>query len=217
MCVRAGIILPAICAAVLSLNASPSPANAASPPDSAAAASSASALATDIKVHFDLPSGPMDKALRDFAVQADRNISYEPSIVSGLQAPAIKGEFTVGDALTLLLKGTKLHAVDINTKTIRILEKVSPGTSLQTVPEESSSNDGETHNKNDLDEITVTGTHIRGTTDSPSPVLVFTRNDIDAAGVNTIPEFLQSLPQNFGGTSENTIGNIAAGNSTNTV
>ena len=148
----------------------------------------------------------MDKALRDFAVQANRNISYEPSIVVGLKAPAIKGEFTVGDALTLLLKGTKLRAFDINTKTIRILENASPGTSPQTVPKESSSNDGETHNKNDLDEITVTGTHIRGTTNSPSPVLVFTRDDIDAAGVNTIQQFLQSLPQNFGGASENTIG-----------
>jgi iron complex outermembrane recepter protein len=217
MCVRAGIILSAFCAAVLSLNASPSPANAASPPDSTAAVSSTSAVASDIKVHFDLPSGPMDKALRDFAVQADRNISYEPSIVSGLQAPAIKGEFTVGDALTLLLKGTNLRAVDINTKTIRILEKVSPGTSLQTVPEDSSSKDSETHNKNDLDEITVTGTHIRGTTDSPSPVLVFTRDDIDAAGVNTIQEFLQSLPQNFGGASANTIASVADRSSTNAV
>jgi iron complex outermembrane receptor protein len=158
----------------------------------------------------------MDKALRDFAVQANRNISYEPSIVAGLQAPAIKGEFTVGDALTLLLKGTKLRAVDINTKTIRILENTSPGTSLQTVPQESSSNGGETHNKSDLDEITVTGTHIRGTTDSPSPVLVFTRDDIDAAGANTIQQFLQSLPQNFGSTSESTVAAVA-GKSTNTV
>jgi iron complex outermembrane receptor protein len=215
MCVRAGIILSAIYAAVLSLTAPPSPANAASPPDPTTAASSTSALGSDIKLQFDLPAGPMDKALRDFAVQANRNISYEPSIVAGLQTPAIKGEFTVGDALTLLLKGTKLHAVDINTKTIRILEKASSGTSLQTVQQESSSNDGETHNKNDLGEITVTGTHIRGTTDSPSPVLVFTRDDIDAAGVNTIQEFLQSLPQNFGGASENTIGSIAAISRTN--
>ena len=215
MCVRAGIILSAFCAAVLSLNASPSPANAASPPDSTAAASSTSALASDIKMHFDIPAGPMDKALRDFAVQADRNISYEPSIVSGLQAPAIKGEFTVGDALSLLLKGTKLHAVDINTKTIRILEKASPGTSLQTVPEDSSSKDTETQGKYDIDEITVTGTHIRGTTNSPSPVLVFTRDDIDAAGANTIQDFLQSLPQNFGGASANTIGQIAARSQTN--
>jgi iron complex outermembrane receptor protein len=214
MCARAGIILSAIYAAVLSLNASPSSANAA-PSDSTAAASSTSALASEIKLHFDLPAGPMDKALRDFAVQANRNISYEPSIVAGLQAAAIKGEFTVGDALMLLLKGTKLRAVDINTKTIRILEKTSSGTSLQTVPENSPSKDTETQGKNDIDEITVTGTHIRGTTDSPSPVLVFTRDDIDAAGVNTIQQFLESLPQNFGGISENTMGAIAGGSQAN--
>jgi iron complex outermembrane receptor protein len=210
MCVRAGIILPTFCAAVLSLNASPYPANAASPPDSAAAAGSTSALGSDTKLHFDLPAGPMDKALRDFAVQADRNISYEPSIVAGLQTRGIDGEFTVGAALTLLLKGTKLSAVDINTKTIRILEKTSPGTSLQTVPDDSSSKNTELQSKNDIEEITVTGTHIRGTTDSPSPVLVFTRDDIDAAGASTIQQFLQSLPQNFGGASENTIGQVSA-------
>src|ERR1700678_3409828 len=216
MCARAGIILSAIYAAVLSLNASPSSANAASPPDSTAAASSTSALGSNIKLHFDLPAGPMDKALRDFAVQANRNISYEPSIVAGLQAVAIRGEFTVGDALTLLLKGTKLRAVDVNTKTIRILEKTSSGTSPQTVPEDFSSKNTEIQNENDIEEITVTGTHIRGTTDSPSPVLVFTRDDIDAAGATTIQDFLQSLPQNFGRTSPNTIGGLT-GNSTNTV
>src|SRR5271156_3366980 len=129
MCARAGIILSAIYAAVLSLNASPSSAKAASPPDSSAAAGSTSAFASDIKLHFDLPAGPMDKALRDFAVQADRNISYEPSIVSDLQAPAIKGEFTVGEALTLLLKGTRLRAADVNTKTIRILDETQSGKS----------------------------------------------------------------------------------------
>ncbi len=254
MCLRAGIILPAIYAAVLSLNASASsagagsPAGAASPagstvaPDSTHAAGDTSALDAGIQLHFDLAPGPLDKALRDFAVQANRNISYEPSIVAGLRSPAIKGEFTVGDALSLLLKGTKLRAVNINKKTIRILEKAnsaargaaegrdnnylrspdagaisrmesdSPpasGASPEIKSEESSSNDAKTRDKNDLDEITVTGTHIRGTKESPSPVQVYTRDDIDAAGVSTIQEFLQSLPQNFGGASENNIGGIA--------
>ncbi len=66
-----------------------------------------------------------------------------------------------------------------------------------------------------LTEITVTGTHIRGTKDSPSPVLVYTRDDIDATGASTLQQFLQSLPQNFGGASENTIGQIAAKSQTN--
>ena len=252
MCVRAGIILPAICAAVLLLDVSPadaaSPAGSTAAPDSTSAAGAASALASDTKLHFDLAAGPLDKALRDFAVQASRNISYEPSIVAGLQAPAIKGEFTVGDALSLLLKGTKLHAVDVDNNTIRILNKTTPAarsaaeardndyvrsTGFDTVSqtgyspplssgsspgngsEDSSLNDTKMHSKNDLDEITVTGTHIRGTTDSPSPVLVFTRADIDAAGTNTIQQFLQSLPQNFGGASENTIGAIASNGQTN--
>jgi iron complex outermembrane receptor protein len=95
------------------------------------------------------------------------------------------------------------------------MAQVASGTSLQSVPEDSSSKDTEAHGKNDLDEITVTGTHIRGTTDSPSPVLVFTRDDIDAAGVNTIQQFLQSLPQNFGGASENTIGTVVSSGQTN--
>lgn len=252
MCVRAGIILPAICAAVLLLDASSvdaaSPARSTAASDSTSAAGAASALGSDIKLHFDLAAGPLDKALRDFAVQANRNISYEPSIVAGLQARAIKGEYTVGDALSLLLKGTKLHAVDIDNKTIRIHERAnsaargaaeargndysrSPDTSAKSQmgpdapsisttsreikSEDSLPNNAKTHDKNDLDEITVTGTHIRGTKESPSQVLVFTRDDIDAAGVNTIQQFLQSLPQNFGGASENTIGSIAVNSQTN--
>ncbi len=249
MCVRAGIILSAIYAVMLLLGLSLSSTSVASPadftaaPDSTSAAGAASSLGSDIKFHFDLAAGPLDKALRDFAFQAKRNISYEPSIVAGLPSPAIKGEFTVGDALAILLKGTKLRALDVNKKTIRIVEKAntaahgnaeargdhyqrdahigsasqsaphsptSSGASQERESEDSSSNDAKTHNENDLDEITVTGTHIRGIKDSPSPVLVFTRADIDAAGVNTIQQFLQSLPQNFGGASENTIGSIAA-------
>src|ERR1700678_3814082 len=134
MCVRAGIILSAICAAVLSLNTSassassadaPSPVGSTAAPDSTPVAVGPTILGSDVKLHFDVAAGPLDKALRDFAVQASRNISYEPSIVAGLQAPAIKGEFTVGDALSLLLKGTRLHAVNVDAKTIRILKNAS--------------------------------------------------------------------------------------------
>ena len=59
--------------------------------------------------------------------------------------------------------------------------------------------------KGGLEEIVVTGTHIRGVTDSPAPVHVYTRDDIDRSGVGTVAEFIQRLPQNFnGGASEST-------------
>ncbi|MGB6308791.1 MAG: TonB-dependent receptor [Steroidobacteraceae bacterium] len=188
MCVRAGIILPAICAALLLFTLTPSPADAASRPDSTAETASASALASNVKLHFDIAAAPLDKALREFAVQANRNVSYEPSIVAGLQGPAIKGEFTVADALSLLLKGTRLRAVDVDAHTIRILEKASSA----------AADTAESHDENDLTEIIVTGSHIRGESGA-SPVLEIGREEIDRSGYTSVADLMLSLPQNFGG------------------
>jgi iron complex outermembrane recepter protein len=236
MCGRAGIILSAIFASTLSLNVSTS------------LASSTSPAGAEIKSRFDLPAEPLDKALRDFAVQANCNISYEPSIVAGLQAPAIKGEFTVGGVLSIMLTGTRLRAVNVNEDTIQILEK-APSTTRDATsapntyyphavgdvrvadagPDapattnassgspaiDSFKSDAERHGNGDLQEITVTGTHIHGTKDSPSPVQIYNREDIDATGMNTVQQFLQTLPQNFGSASENTIGAVAGNGQTN--
>jgi iron complex outermembrane receptor protein len=235
MCKRAGIVLLAIFASALTLHASPSVSMAASP---AAAAP---------KAHFDLPAEPLDKALRDLAVQANRNISYEPSIVAGLSAPALNGDFTVEDALSLLLKGTSLRVVNVNADTIRIVGRpkatsrsappsndhlsqgadglraagAAPdaqaprGASPASSAGDSSTGDALRHGDKDVEEITVTGTHIRGTKESPSPVLVFSRADIDATGMITVQQFLQTLPQNYAGASEGTINSIAARSRTN--
>jgi iron complex outermembrane receptor protein len=174
MCRRAGSILLAIFATIFSLYALPSPSMAASE-------------ASEIKSHFDLPAEPLDKALRDIAVQANCNISYEPSIVAGLQAPAINGDFTVEHALSIALKGTKLHAVNVNADTIQILE--GP---------QSASRDSGPAISNDIDEIVVTGSHLRGVS-SASPVMEISREEIDRSGFSSITDLMLSVPQNFGG------------------
>ena len=48
-----------------------------------------------------------------------------------------------------------------------------------------------------LEEITVTGSRIRGA-QSASPVITVTRADLDLAGFATVEEFVDKLPQNFG-------------------
>jgi len=48
------------------------------------------------------------------------------------------------------------------------------------------------------DEVVVIGTYIRGNQPA-SPVLVFDREDFDRAGAATTEQFLETLPQNFGG------------------
>lgn len=181
----------------------------------------------DAKARFDLPSESLDKALRDFALQAHCNISYEPSVVTGLQAPAVKGDFTAADALTMLLAGTRLTVMKIDENTIRVVKKPqngsrstgSPRSSDETEtriahagtegsnPPAGSGNSGpvatpDTDNKeaekSDLAEIVVTGSHIRGVS-SASPVIEIGREEIDRSGYTSISDLMLSLPQNFGG------------------
>ena len=82
MCNRAGIILLAIFASLVSLDASTS------------WAGDTSAASPDVYSHFDLPAESLDKALRDFALQAKLNISYEPTLVAGFQASPPSTEAT---------------------------------------------------------------------------------------------------------------------------
>jgi iron complex outermembrane recepter protein len=62
------------------------------------------------------------------------------------------------------------------------------------------------------DAAPVTGTHIRGSTDSAFPITIYTRDAIEASGASTLQEFIQKIPQNFnGGASENTIFSVTGG------
>jgi iron complex outermembrane recepter protein len=62
------------------------------------------------------------------------------------------------------------------------------------------------------DAVPVTGTHIRGSTDSAFPITIYTRDVIEASGASTLQEFIQTIPQNFnGGASETTIGSVTGG------
>lgn len=205
MCSRAGLLLLIIFATV---GGSAGTAHA----DAASSAAQRGAPRT----RLDVPAEPLDRALRDLGRQAHVNISYEPSAVAGLIAPAVKGDLRVDRALMLMLSGTGLRAVSIDERTIQIVAVESSASgptahdALKPIQQPAPSRDA-----SDLEEITVTGTHIRGTVDTPSPTLVFTRADIDATGANSIQQFLQNLPQNVGGVSENTIAAVTTGGKTN--
>src|SRR5581483_3782090 len=60
--------------------------------------------------------------------------------------------------------------------------------------------------------LPLTGTHIRGTSDSAYSISIFNRDEIESSGASTLPQFIQLLPQNFnGGASENTLQSISGG------
>jgi iron complex outermembrane receptor protein len=172
------------------------------------------------KSRFDIPAEDLGKALRDFAVQANCNLSYDPASVKHLQAPAIKGDFTVPAALSLILRGTHLRAVQINENTIQVLDSSSSTTDLNhpepavvthlayatpdttpssqnsTPPSSSSTSSTDDTKTPGLEEIVVTGTNIDGVENKTVPLLSFDRAAIDRSGFATLADFITALPQN---------------------
>jgi iron complex outermembrane receptor protein len=75
----------------------------------------AQALAT---IHFDIAAQPLADALRAVGSQTNNNILFDPPLVAGRRAPALKADLTTGQALSVLLAGTGLHFKFVNERTI---------------------------------------------------------------------------------------------------
>ena len=109
-------------------------------------------------------------------------------MVVGLQAPPVKGEYSRGEALSILLTGTALKAVTVDNNTIQVVERGG-----QTELDKKTAD-----KRGDLEEIVVTGTHIRGGS-SASPVMQIGREEIDRSGYTSLADLMLSVPQMFGG------------------
>jgi iron complex outermembrane receptor protein len=192
----------------------------------------------DTKANFDIPAEDLGKALRDFAIQANCNVSYDPASVQHLKAPAIKGEFTVPDALSLILRGTHLRAVNINENTIQVLDgapsptgsnsapaaavmrlayatqdaQAPPPADQNVVPSTAPSSTSDDNKTAGLEEIVVTGTNISGVENKTVPLLTFDRGAIDRSGYASVADFITSLPQNAKSGSNSLDGVLAPGN-----
>jgi|SRR5690606_22152640 len=132
---------------------------------------------------FDIPAGRLEPALVAFASQADVQLLYTAELVGGLQTEGVVGRHSPEAALTRLLEGT-----GISWSTAR------PGVIVLRRPQASRAEEAAR-----LGDVLVTGTLLRGPQESPSPVTVITRGELDASGAGAVSELLTSLPQNYAG------------------
>lgn len=202
-------------------------------------------LPADAQIKLDLPAQPLGQSLTAIGTLGHLNVMFDPSIVDGLQAPALKAELSADDALVRLLLGTRLHAVRVDANTIRVvappvssgaqkngaryspasehLTKAEPppaqdpdpasssGTPLSATTTKDSSEPQPRH----LQEVIVTGSHIRGAAPS-STVITLDQSDIQESGYTQIGDTLRMLPENFaGGSSPQLITGSAPGNNAN--
>lgn len=62
--------------------------------------------------HYDLPAGPLEDSLNRFAQAAGLALTFDPAVVQGKQAPALRGELgSPGEGLQRLLQGSGLQAL----------------------------------------------------------------------------------------------------------
>ena len=80
-------------------------------------------LAAHAQITFDLPSQPLARSLVTVANLGNVNLLYDPDVIDGLQAPALKANVSADEALTRLLEGTGLSVVHADGNTVRVVNR----------------------------------------------------------------------------------------------
>ena len=141
---------------------------------------------------FAIPSGPLESALLAYAARADIQLLYTPNVVAGLRSQGLAGEFTAREALERLLAGTGVIAQESRPGVIVLRTGVVAAPLASASAEVAAT-------PSMLDEVVVTGTHIRGAGQGASPMVMLDRDDLDRRGFATVADSLAPLPQNFAG------------------
>jgi iron complex outermembrane recepter protein len=164
------------------------------------------------KVEFKIESQPMETALTALGAQSGLTIIVETKVSKGVRAQALSGSYTAEEALKKLLEPAGLKADYLDNKTVAIRLATSTALSREGRGSEGDLDAGTlrlaqntgtsdtTPNeepKESLQEVVVTGTHIRGVTPVGSPVFVYDRERIERSGVGSVRELVETIPQNF--------------------
>ena len=159
---------------------------------------------------FHIAAQSLDAALKSYAFTTNKQVMFTTDIVEGKQATPVEGEMTDAEALQKLLAGSGLVFETRNTNVILVRTAaqqqavVNQGGGTVVVEEiergdPSIEEDTAGADAKKRDEITVTGTLIKGIAPESSPMMMFSREDVLTSGVTTTEQFIRLLPQNFGG------------------
>lgn len=134
--------------------------------------------------NYDVAAQELKYSLRDLARQAGLELVAPSEALAGKMAPAVRGHYSLQQAVDALLAGSDLRAI-IRDGAIIIRQRTD------SLTEAADSGLGSS-------DIVVTGSRIRGAT-QPSPVITLSQMDMRLQGQNNLGEAIRSLPQNFTG------------------
>jgi len=185
-----------------------------------------------------IPADDLVVCLELLAKQSGLEFVYDADQLEGIKSHGVNGDLTPKAAVMKLLEGTNLTLTEHGgAMLIAVPQAGGHGTSNSTPPSEGNaghtdplaqprvgrpqavpynaeSTDQKSKKNSTLDEIIVTGTHIRGEVPVGSALIVYTRADIEESGSATLDQFARQMPQNFSGAdtlaSTNTNANIGS-------
>ena len=196
----------------------------------------AQTIETSRRVQFDIAAQPLVTALQRYSEQAKVQVTAPSELVRQIQVPALQGEYDVVQALHRILDGAGLSFEFINegAVAIRMRSDDSRSPNMQTISATWESGEdnargsslkvaqatetgtaeterADTTSRIQLEEVIVTGSHIRGAQNLSSPVITFDREQIEEGGFASTQQIIRSLPQNLNSISDTTVSNINGG------
>jgi len=157
--------------------------------------------ATEAKRNFDVSEGDAATALKQLAKQAGQQVVFPAKDVKGVTTPAIRGEYSLKEALDLALAKTGLEAkFDTTTGTFAVSRTALPNvqraaqTATSDRPSQNSAPSGPVVA---MDSLEVTGSRLRGllTGATAQPVVTMTATEIERTGAQSIGDLLRYIPQ----------------------
>ncbi|MGB5938075.1 MAG: TonB-dependent receptor [Rhodanobacter sp.] len=166
----------------------------------------AQASATDRKVRVDIPAQSLKSAIKAYSEQTGVEVVYYADAVAGLRSKPVAAGQSADEALRLMLVGTGLEFERLEDGSVvlkRSTSVVKPGDEARLKPaaRDQGSEVAQPEPVN-LQTVVVTGSHLRGTHNSSSPVTVIDRAEIERSGHASVQEIVRALPQNFNSVSE---------------
>jgi outer membrane receptor protein involved in Fe transport len=155
---------------------------------------------------IEIPPTDLVTALEQLARQSRIEFIYSADQLKGIMTRGAKGTMTPREAVAKLLEGTHLTIAEHNdamlisaaqtTALTSIPAPVTEGRAKQENAEQDAMSEHQASKNPALDEIVVTGTHIRGEIPVGSPLVIYTRTDIDRSGSATLDQFARTMPEN---------------------
>ncbi len=154
-------------------------------------------------VRMDIPAGDLASALDAYVRQTGTQLVYRADQLKGARSKGVQGQFDTREGLNRVLRDSGFTAQRDPSGAVLVVAqaappKATPAPAPRTTPPAAAATPAEPP-VTDMQAVQVTGSRIpRSEVEGPAPITVVTAEQIQSAGLTSVPDFLRSLSQNSG-------------------